>query len=242
MSIVLYTDFGSSDLYVGQIKAVLQREAPSVPVLDLLHDAPDFDIEAGAHLLAALSLTFQPGSVFLAVIDPGVGGPRSAVAVLADDKWYVGPDNGLLSVVAQRARETRVWRITWQPKQLSASFHGRDLFAPIAAAIARGAFPNDKLTQVSRLDVSLSPGVLARVIYVDHYGNCVSGIPAAAVRPEALIECGMTRIAYARTFSDAEPGRPFWYANSIGLVEIAANQGSAARLLGMTVGMDLRVL
>ena len=241
MSIILFTDFGSSDLYVGQVKAVLQREAPDVPVIDLLHDVPAYDIEAGAHLLAALSPSFPPGSVFFAVVDPGVGGERAAAVLLADEKWYVGPDNGLLSVVAQRARAARFWHITWRPERLSASFHGRDLFAPIAAGIGRGAMPHDRLRQVPQLDVSVSPDALPRVIYVDHYGNCVTGIPGTGLRRDAVIECGTKRLSYARTFSEVEAGRPFWYANSIGLVEIAVNQGSAAKLLGLRVGSELRI-
>lgn len=176
------------------------------------------------------------------MIDPGVGGPRAAIVLLADDKWYVGPDNGLLSIVAQRAREARVWRITWRPEHLSASFHGRDLFAPIAAAIARGAFPHDKLEQVSRPDVLLPLDALPQVIYVDHYGNCFTGIPAAALRREAILEWRAGYIPHARTFSAAEPGRPFWYENSIGLVEVAVNRGSAAQLLGLKVGAKLQVL
>lgn len=242
MAIILFTDFGFSDPYVGQVRAVLQREAPDAAVIDLLHDAPDYDIEAGAHLLAALSPSFAAGSVFLSVIDPGVGGPRAAAVLLADGRWFVGPDNGLLSIVAQRAREARVWRIIWRPERLSASFHGRDLFAPIAAAIARGDFPHEKLEQLSRLDVALAPDSLAQVIYVDHYGNCFTSIPVAALRPEAVIEWCGSHVHYARTFSEVGAGRPFWYGNSIGLVEIAVNRGSAAQLLGLTVGAKLRVL
>jgi S-adenosylmethionine hydrolase len=240
MGITLFTDFAASDLYVGQVHAVLRREAPGVPLVDLLHEAPAFDVEAGAHLLAALAPGLAPGEVIFAVVDPGVGGPRPAAVVNADGRWYVGPDNGLLSIVVARTHDIRVWHITWRPERLSASFHRRDLFAPIAAAIARGDFPSDKLEQRPRLDVTL-PLEARRIIYVDHYGNCMSGVPAAALRPEATIEIGAVPIRYARTFSEAEPGRPFWYPNSIGLVEIALNQGNAARVLNLRVGSTLRV-
>jgi len=241
MSLILFTDFGAADVYVGQVKAVLEREAPGVSVIDLLHDAPDYDVESGAHLLAALAPSFPAGSVFFAVVDPGVGGPRAPAVLRADDRWYVGPDNGLLSIVAQRARRNQTWHIAWRPERLSASFHGRDLFAPIAAAIARGAFPQEKVRGVSRLEVNLPPDALPRIIYVDHYGNCFSGIPAAALRRETIIECGSARIGYARTFSEGAAGRPFWYANSIGLVEIALPRGNAAQALGLRVGSALRV-
>src|SRR5437763_1324312 len=138
MAIVLFTDFGSSDPYIGQIKAVLEREAPGVPVIDLLNDAPSFRVRAAAHLLASLVSEFARGSVFIAVVDPGVGSERVPVAVHAGGYHFVGPDNGLLSVFAARARDAQVWRIAWAPERLSASFHGRDLFAPVAARLAAG--------------------------------------------------------------------------------------------------------
>ena len=149
--IVLFTDFGVRDPYVGQVKARLAEHAPGQPIIDLLHEVPDFNPHAGAHLLAAFAAGFPPGSVFLAVVDPGVGTPRDAVVAMAGGRWFVGPDNGLLSVVSARHPDTRLWRITWQPKGLSATFHGRDLFAQIAAEIARGEFPADKLSPIYTL-------------------------------------------------------------------------------------------
>jgi len=158
--IVLYTDFGIDDPYVGfddpyvgQMKAaLLQHGRQDVPIVDLLHRVPDFDPRAGAHLLAALQTKFGPGSVFLAVVDPGVGGDRQAVVLEADGKFYVGPDNGLLAVVAARAQTSRSWRINWRPEELSVSFHGRDLFAPIAARIAAGEWPAAALAECGSLD------------------------------------------------------------------------------------------
>ncbi len=242
MSVILFTDFGAADLYVGQVKAVLQREAPGVAVIDLLHEVPPFDIEAGAHLLAALAPRFGPGDVFVAVVDPGVGSSRAAAVVLADGRWFVGPDNGLLSVVAARARERRLWHVTWRPKALSATFHGRDLFAPMAAVIAREGLPGERVVAVSRLDVALPADPLLRVIYVDHYGNAFTGIPAAALSQDAWLECGNVRLSHAATFSAAAKGRPFWYGNSVGLVEIAVPEGHAARVLGLRVGSPVRIL
>src|SRR3989304_9493243 len=133
MAIVLFTDFGSVDIYVGQVKAVVQRLAPGVAVIGLLHDAPAFNVRASAQLLASMVGGFTEDSVFLSVVDPGVGSTRDAVVVQADERRYVGPDNGLLSVVAARAVKVDCWRILWQPKQLSASFHGRAPFSPVAA-------------------------------------------------------------------------------------------------------------
>jgi S-adenosylmethionine hydrolase len=236
MTIFLYTDFGAADLYVGQVKAVLAGAAPGVPVVDLLNEVPAFAIAPAAHLLPALAAHTPPGSVVMAIVDPGVGGPREAVVLVADGRWYVGPDNGLLSVVAQRAAACVYWRITWRPENLSTSFHGRDLFAPIAALIAKGAFPAERLAQVSGLDMHLPSEDLAAAIYIDHYGNVMTGLRAAPVPRTARVLAGQQSLGYARTFSEAPPGAAFWYENSLGLVECAANQASAATLLGLRVG------
>ena len=106
---LLFTDFGASDLYVGQVKAVLRTVAPQVDIVDLLHEVPNFNVRAGAHLLAALTPHFPNGSVFFAVVDPAVGGTREAVVMKADGNWFIAPDNGLLSIVAARAAEVGVW-------------------------------------------------------------------------------------------------------------------------------------
>src|SRR5262245_49297768 len=113
--IVLFTDFGADDIYVGQLKAaLLEHLTPGGIIVDLLHSVPLYQVRAGAHLLAALQNRFAGGTVFVAVVDPGVGTARDPVILQADDKWYVGPDNGLLSVVGARAAKSQAWRIAWQ--------------------------------------------------------------------------------------------------------------------------------
>jgi len=236
MGIFLFTDFGAADIYVGQVKAVLVREAPANAIIDLLHEAPAFNVRAGAHLLAALASQIPAGSVTLAVVDPGVGGDRAAVALEVDGRWFVGPDNGLMSVLAARATKTLFWRITWQPENLGPSFHGRDLFAPVAAAIARGEFPAGKAVRGDRLQVEFGATDLGEIIYIDHYGNAFTGLRAPALPHDMRVVAGGASIAYARVFSAAPPGGTFWYANSLGLVEIAGNGCSAAAALGLAVG------
>ena len=233
--IFLFTDFGAAGLYVGQVRAVLQSAAPKAIVIDLLHDAPAFNVKAGAHLLAALAPRLPAGSVTLAVVDPGVGGPRRPVAVRANGRWFVGPDNGLVSIVAARARSGQAYSIGWRPRALSASFHGRDLFAPVAAMLARGNRAAPKLKKAA-LAVSLGTADLAEVIYVDHYGNVMTGLRSAGVRRDERLITGGRRIGHARVYSEARPGEIFWYENSLGLVEIAANSASAAEALGLKVG------
>jgi S-adenosyl-L-methionine hydrolase (adenosine-forming) len=239
--IVLLTDYCWADPYVGQVKCVLHREAPGIPIVDLCHDLPDFNAHAGAHLLDAFA--FPAETVVLAVVDPGVGGPREAVAVRADGVWFVGPDNGLLSVRAQRAQRTEIYRILWRPEHLSDTFHGRDLFAPIAARLARGdAVASDGLEPVLDLQVVFDPSDLPRVIYIDHYGNAWTGLRGAS-SAEGMTVKGRT-LSWRRTFAEADKGEVFWHVNANGLVEIAANRASAAEFLGLKVGdrVDLAMM
>ena len=239
--IFLFTDFGGTDIYAGQVRAVLAGAAPGEAVIDLTHDAPALNVKASAHLLAALALRLPAGAVTLAVVDPGVGSAREAVAVEADGRWYVGPDNGLLSVVAARAGKRECWRITWRPRQLSASFHGRDLFAPVAADIARGEFPAAKAAQLARLDIDFGAGDLAEIIHIDHYGNALTGLRAADLPRTTPIVAAGRWIGHARVFSDVAPGELFWYEDSLGLVEIAGNACSASARLGLAVGHPFAV-
>ena len=235
--IVLFTDFGADDIYVAQLKAaLLQHLSGDSVILDLLHSVPRHQVRAGAHLLAALQARFPPRAVFVAVVDPGVGTSRNAVVVQADDKWYIGPDNGLMSVVSARATSSHAWRIVWRPQPMSVSFHGRDLFAPVAALIAEGRLPSDRIEEIDALDVRLGREDLPEVIYIDSFGNALTGLRATAVTPSATLAVHGQRISYARVFGEASGGGAFWYENSIGLVEIAANRVSAASLLGIDIG------
>ena len=232
--IALFTDFGVRDPYVGQIKARLAEHAPGHLVVDLLHEVPDYNPHAGAHLLAALACGFPPGSVFLAVVDPGVGTPRDAVVVMAGGRWFVGPDNGLLSIVAARNSDTRVWRIIWQPEGLSSTFHGRDLFARIAAEIARGEFPEPKLARIEKLQVEFEADDLLRVIYIDHFGNAWTG--ARDVPKDARVSAAGQVFKHSESFGFVGKGEGFWFNNSVGLLELAVSRGSASATYGLKVG------
>jgi S-adenosyl-L-methionine hydrolase (adenosine-forming) len=239
--IVLFTDFGLAGPYSGQVKAVLARAASSVPVIDLFADAPSRQPKAAAYLLAAYAPWFPPGAVFLCVVDPGVGGRRAALALEADGRWYVGPDNGLFELVRRRSNAARVFEITERPAQLSASFHGRDLFAPVAARLARGDLP-----QMIEREPSFGrhpdwPDDLAEIVYIDHYGNAMTGLRASTVPENARLIAAGNRIVHARTFSDMPAGAPLWYENANGLAEIAVNLGRADEVLGLHIGMSVDV-
>lgn len=234
--IVLFTDFGSQDPYVGQVKVRLLEAAPAQQVIDLLHEAPVYNAHASAHLLAAFAPTFPPGTVFLAVVDPEVGTVRDAIVMLSGGQWFIGPDNGLMSIVAARNREARVWRITWQPPALSATFHGRDVFAAIAGEVARGDFPTEKLTEMAKLNVIFDAADLPSVIYLDHFGNAWTGIRGAAIPHSARITAKNIHFEHSESFGFVGRGEGFWFVNSVGLIELAVNRGNAAQQFGLGVG------
>lgn len=240
--IVLFTDYGLHDPYVGQIKAMLAQHLPACPVIDLLHTAPDFNPHAAAHLLAALARRFPVGTVFFCVVDPGVGTPRGAVAVEADGRWYVGPDNGLMSVLLARANEVCVWHFPSLKEPPCATFHGRDVFAPIVIQIASGHAIGMEAERRESLQVVFDGGDLPQTIFIDHYGNVWTGIRGDYANPAFMIEIQNEHIVWCRTFAGAEKGALFWYVNSAGLVEIAANRGSAAAILGMKIGDPIKWL
>jgi len=235
--IALFSDFGLEGPYLGQIKAVLCLEAPTTPVIDLFADAPVYDPRASAYLLAAYVPAFPQGTIFLCVVDPGVGSGERKVAVInVDGRWFVGPDNGLFNIVAMRGTSVRWWDVSWCADDLSATFHGRDLFAPLAARLARGQAPPGQQQEVRQRLFSDWPQDYWQIIYIDHFGNAMTGIRAGFLpRARRLVVHGH-RFGYARTYSDVSPGQGFWYENANGLVEIAINQGRAAECCSLTLG------
>lgn len=239
--IVLFTDFGVSGPYLGQIHAVLARKAPGVPIIDLFNDLPRQDVRAAAYLLPAYTRGFPPDTVFVCVVDPGVGGSRRALMLWADHRWYIGPDNGLFHILERRASKTECHEIVWRPQTLSASFHGRDLFAPVAAMLARGQRP-EAIPAVLTAPSPAWPEDLAEVLYIDHFGNAITGLRASELARDARLRTGRGDLTYARTYSEVDPGQAFWYENANGLVEIAANQARADAVLQIAVGDVLGLL
>jgi S-adenosylmethionine hydrolase len=240
--IATFTDFGVEGPYLGQVKAVLQQFAPDVPVIDLFTDLPAYNVKAAAYLLPAYSQYLPHGSICLCVVDPGVGSERAAVAVEADGRWYVGPDNGLLSQIVRHAGSIAVFEITWRPEVLSNSFHGRDLFAPVCAMLASTGQVAGRPIDCCALHSPGWPEDLHQVVYLDHYGNAVTGLRAGQLAPDARIEISGVDCGYRRTFSDAAPGVPFWYVNANGLVELAVAGGSVASRLNVSVGQSFKVI
>lgn len=234
--ILTFTDFGTDGPYLGQMEAAILDEALQSRVINLLSDAPSGDPRHSAYLLAALSRNMPPGCVVLGVVDPGVGSERRPIIVEAGGHTYVGPDNGLFSRVAATDPGARAWQIDWRPARLSDSFHGRDLFAPVAGNLSIGQDVDRSEIDPKGILGSEWPLELGEVIYVDRFGNAMTGLAASRERIGGKLRVGGRRLPYARTFSEVPDGETFWYANSNGLVELATNQGRATDLLNLKIG------
>lgn len=245
--IFTFTDFGVKGPYMGQMRAALLAAAPDTDVIDLMVDAPPFDPRASAYLLAAVSQALPASFVCVAVIDPGVGSARRPLILRCGGRLYVGPDNGLLEIVARHAAPLpgEWWEITWQPENLSASFHGRDLFAPVAGRLAmHGEVVLPELAKPFQPEASVYSAWsddLAEVIYIDAYGNCMTGVRTETAGALFEVVLDSLVIPSATTFSAVQAGQAFCYGNAMGLLEIAVNQGSAASSLGLEIGSQVAV-
>lgn len=238
--IVLFTDYGLQGPYLGEVEAVLFRYAPGQRVITLFADVPRQNPQAGAYLLAAYGKDFPKGTIFFCVVDPAVGSARDKPVVLRiGDHRYVGPHNGLFDILSRRAGAVECWEITWQAEDLSTTFHGRDLYAPVCAMLTnQQPVPGKRINWRARHDW---PDDLEKIIYVDHFGNLISGMRAEGVDASAVVSIGGQAIYNAATFAAVKKGEAFWYANSSGLLEIAVNHGSAAAVLSADIGAKIGI-
>ncbi len=241
--IVLLTDFGLKDHYVGVMKGVIADLAPEARVIDLLHEVPPQDVFAGAFHLWTSYRYFPAGSIFVAVVDPGVGTKRRGLLLEAHDRFFIGPDNGLFTLVLDETEDFRAFSLEnsrfFLPK-VSHTFHGRDVFAPCAAHLFRGEDPEEfgpPVRDPVRLPVpplrEEPQRLIGTVIHVDRFGNLITNIPAARLPrpPKAVIFRG-ERIPFRRTYGEAPPGTPLALVDSDGLLEIAVSGGSAYERFG----------
>ena len=239
--IALFTDYGLQGPYLGQVEAVLHRLLPAEKVINLLADAPRNNPRASAYLLAAFSRAFatDAGTIFFSVVDPGVGSFQDPPVIInADGQWYLGPDNGLFDIVCRRSSRVLCRRLDWRPETLSASFHGRDLYAPAAAMIRKNEIPGETIPWQDRHGW---PDDINEIVYVDHFGNCMTGTRAEMLDSARIIQVNGITIPYAETFSSVPTGSAFWYRNSQDLIEIAVNGGKAAEKLNLEIGSELTI-
>jgi len=238
----LFTDFGYEGPYVGQMKAVVSDPSLQCLVIDLMHDVPRFNVKAGAHLLAAATKFIPKNSIVVAVVDPGVGSARKGLVLRADENWYVGPDNGLLDVVARDATLCEWYEIDYKSEDTSPSFHGRDIFMPVAHNIFRKQLMNTMLIPSLNYLPKIDVPNLSEVIYVDHFGNLITGLLASQINENVGISFKGERLERANTFSDVDMGKAFFYVNSQGLIEVSVNCGSAEEFFTAKIGDSLELL
>jgi len=254
--ITLLTDFGTSDAYVGIMKGVALGICPAARLIDLTHEVPPQAIQLGALLLRSAVEFFPNGTVHLAIVDPGVGTARAPVLVVTERALLVGPDNGLLAPAAALLGVRAVYRLTREEyfrRPVSDTFHGRDVFAPVAAHLAAGTGPESfgpLLPSLHALELSEprveSDAVHGEVVYVDRYGNLISNIPAAALttfnhRSLSVRIAGMTLSPIASTYAAVVPGAPVALIGSWRTLEVGVRDGNAASHLGAGIGAAVSV-
>ena len=236
MIITFLSDYGPGDEYVGVVHGVIARIAPDVRIIDLGHGVPPQDVRTGARRLAR-AVPFTPPGVHLAVVDPGVGTTRRAIVARVRDRLLVGPDNGLLTLVGPIDEAFDVSESPWRLEPVSKTFHGRDVFGPVAAHLALGEAPKG---------VEIYPATLVRlpelagkvhVVEVDGFGNLITD----AALPERSVRLGGREVTVGQTFGDVAPGELVIYEDSAGEVAIALNGGSAAALLNLKTGDELEL-
>jgi S-adenosylmethionine hydrolase len=249
--ITLTTDFGTKDWFVGSMKGVMLGINPQATIVDITHEVPAGDIRTGAFALATSYWCFPRLSVHVVVVDPGVGSQRAAIVARTADYMFVAPDNGVLSFALGREKILEVWRVENSElfrKPVSHTFHGRDVFAPIAARLSHGLLLDSlgtKLNDYVRLDArqpKVVGGVLrGEIIYIDHFGNAISNISSIAksagkVRVAGRVECDLKQF-----YQEVSPGQPLALLGSTGFLEIAVNGGNAAQRLNLKVGDPVEV-
>ncbi len=240
--IALITDFGGGGPYLGQMRLLLAERLPGVPVVEAVSDLPPFEPRLSAYLIPALLAGMPARTLYLCVVDPGVGGTRRVLWVRTDNEWLLAPDNGLLAPLVSRSESASVHSVGWRPEQLSDTFHGRDLFLPLAVRLISGESIDPLELDRARMTGADWPEDLASVLYVDRFGNLVTGLRAEALPRTASVRAAGREVNYARTFCEAPVGAAFWYRNAFGLVELAVNQGRADEFFGLGPGADVTVL
>jgi hypothetical protein len=261
--ISLTTDFGLEDEYVGLMKAVILGIDPLARIVDLSHAVEPHDVVQAAFLLESAVRYFPPGSIHLAVVDPGVGTTRALIGLEANGQRFLAPDNGVLSLVMDAFRPESLRRLEnrslWRAS-VSATFHGRDVLAPVAAHWSRGVDvrelgpelnPADAV-RLADLRAKRSPNgdIGGRIVHIDRFGNLITNIDAAILpppggsageRPATIRLAGQKIVGIRRTYGDAEPGRPVALIGSRGYLEIAVGCGSARSYFNVRPGDPVAV-
>ena len=253
--ITLTTDFGMADYFVAAMKGVILSRNPEVCITDITHEIPPQDIEAGAFTLLTACSFFPPATIHVAVVDPGVGSSRKPILIMAGGQFFVGPDNGLFSYVCDRLQVTGIFHLTnakYFLEPVSPTFNGRDIFAPVAAALSAAVKPEELGTEIAdyvrltSLTAETSPNgrIKGRVIHIDRFGNCVTNITRNELSSEHINSGATLRIkgktikSFRNYFAENSDRRQKVFAvwGSAGFLEIAVANASAAKLLKVQRG------
>jgi len=247
--ISLLTDFGLRDTYVGEMHAVIAGLAPQARIIDLTHDVAPQNVMHGALLLANAVESCPAGTIHVAVVDPGVGSRRAAIAVRAGDWIFIAPDNGLLTRVLQRYPPMAAVELTntaYHRSRVSTTFHGRDLFCPVAAHLANGvawevlgpALTRPLVQLTIPVPQSVGSTLQGEVLWIDHFGNLITNLDVTQLPEEfsTVRLCNDQRVPRVRCYADVAVGQPLAVVGSSGQLEIAVRNGSAARVLHAAVG------
>jgi S-adenosyl-L-methionine hydrolase (adenosine-forming) len=252
--ITLLTDFGLRDHFVAAMKGVLLKLNPELTLVDISHMIPPQDIYSGAFTLSQSCFYFPAGTIHLAVVDPGVGTARKALAVTAGGHFFVAPDNGLLTHILESQEDCTAYEITaehYYNKPVSPTFHGRDVLAPIAAWISRG-IPLPQLGPVVTNPIKLQIPSLKRVrdtliqgviLAVDHFGNLITNLKQSDVPKTFKMMAGQKEITIMhKTYAEGAPGEIFVIPGSTGFLEISVKDGSASAQLNLKAGFPIGVI
>jgi len=254
--ITLTTDYGTSDHLVGVIKGVILKIHPDVQIVDVNHSVVPYDVLDGALSIGSAYRYFPPRTVHMVVVDPGVGTPRRPILVIANNQYFIAPDNGVLSLVYERESPIVVHHITSEHyflRPVSATFHGRDIFAPVAAwltknwqADAFGEVIGDHTRFALPKPKTQDDALRGAILRVDHFGNLmtnfiIENLPESMRRPGpvSMTVAGKTVKQFVETFAQGPAGEPVALLGSSGFIEIAVNKGNAARTLNVARGAEV---
>lgn len=253
MLIALLTDFGTRDYFVGAVKGAILAVNEKATIVDITHDVPPQDIAAAAFTLRACYADFPAKTIFVAVVDPGVGSDRRAILAAAGNYYFIAPDNGLLSFVFREEKRRKVYQLTNESffaARVSRTFHGRDVFAPVAAHLSKGVAPEEFGAEIANFvsfasaePKKLSSGeVEAEIIYIDRFGNLITNLQPRHLPGKFTLEIGGRTISRLRHFyAEAEAGELFMIAGSAGFLEIVAFRDSAKKLLRAEIGEKIKL-
>ncbi len=242
-AITLLTDFGTADYFGGAMKGVILSINPQAVIVDITHEVPAQEVAAGAFTLLAAYNTFPAGTIHLAVVDPGVGSTRRPIVVSAGEHLFVGPDNGIFSYIYDRNPSFEAFHITaaqYFRQPVSNTFHGRDIFAPVAAVLSTGIEPSalgPRISDPVRLLKSAGP----HIIHIDRFGNLITNITRDNFPDGASLGVNGVTIRAVRRFYADEGDEPFLIWGSAGFLEIAANCRSAAEFLNVKRGDPIEI-